>query len=188
MTITTWTRWKKKTKNRTKDARLQNMFRKVLFFCYQQTFRQLPFTNQSIPIHYWTTLRKLSPKGISIFTEIADFYGIQRDLRLNNLIRVAVTLNICFRIYFRVLREKYMWPRQLKGTYRSKKSILTFLSMLNQLFCLVRTGANFAIVVEMTKFKFIRKTKKASWFDGQILSGARIKHNQKTTLRLWSTL
>ena len=33
----------------------------------------------------------------------------------------------------------------------------------------------------------VRKTKKASWFDGQILSGACIKHNQNTTLSLWST-
>ena len=57
----------------------------------------------------------------------------------------------------------------------------------NQIFCLVWTGANFAILVEMTKFKFSKKTKKAGWFDGQILSGACIKHNQKTTLRLWST-
>ena len=31
----------------------------------------------------------------------------------------------------------------------------------NQLFCLVRTGANFAILVEMTKFKFSKKNKES---------------------------
>ena len=57
----------------------------------------------------------------------------------------------------------------------------------NQLFCLVRTGANFAILVEMTNFKFSKKNKESKLIDGQILSGACIRHNQKTTLRLWST-
>ena len=31
----------------------------------------------------------------------------------------------------------------------------------NQLFCLVRTGANFAILDEMTKFKFSKKNKES---------------------------
>ena len=31
----------------------------------------------------------------------------------------------------------------------------------NQLFCLVRAGANFAILVEMTKFKFSKENKES---------------------------
>ena len=48
----------------------------------------------------------------------------------------------------------------LTPRYTEKNSLYT--GTRNQLFCLVRTGANFAILVEITKFKFIRKTKKAS--------------------------
>ena len=43
--------------------------------------------------------------------------------------------------------------------YTEKNSLYT--CTRNQLFCLVRTGANFAILVEMTKYKFSKKNKES---------------------------